>query len=64
MKVYIQKTGQRKEIRHQGSVLALLYKLKLNPETVIVSRNSELVSEDYVLADTDDVEILQVVSGG
>jgi len=64
MKIYIQKDQQRKNMRFSGNVLELLYKLKINPETVIVTKNGTLVTEEDSLADSDDIEILQVVSGG
>jgi len=51
-------------MRFSGNVLELLYKLKINPETVIVTKNGTLVTEEDSLADSDDIEILQVVSGG
>ena len=46
------------------SVLELLKKLKINPVTVIVSRNSELILEDEKLKDNDEIKILSVISGG
>jgi len=64
MKLYIQKTGKSSEIKYSGSVDALLKKLKVNPETVIVTKNGKLVAEDETVSDSDDIEILQVVSGG
>jgi len=64
MKIYIQKTGKNQQLKFSGTVLALLYKLKLNPETVIVTKNGVLVTEEDKLTDSDVVEVLQVVSGG
>ena len=64
MKIYIQKTQKKKEMNFKGSVLKLLQNLKINPETVIVTANGTLVTEEDKLKDSDDVEILQVVSGG
>ena len=64
MKVYVQKTGKTYRMKFSGTVLALLYKLKLNPETVIVTKNSALVTESEKLSDSDVIEVLQVVSGG
>ncbi len=42
----------------------LLKELKINPVTVIVSRNNELVLEDEKLRDGDEINILSVISGG
>ncbi len=45
-------------------VLDLLKKLNINPVTVIVSRNGELILEDQELNDKDEIKILSVISGG
>ena len=52
------------ELDNNFSVLDLLKKLKINPVTVIVSRNSELILEDEKLKDKDEIKILSVISGG
>jgi len=48
-----------------NSIVAdLLKKLDINPVTVIVSRNNELILEDERLNDKDELKILSVISGG
>ena len=48
-----------------NSIVAdLLKKLNINPVTVIVSRNNELILEDEKLNDNDEIKILSVISGG
>jgi len=42
----------------------LLDKLKINPVTVIVSRENELITEEERLKDKDKIRILSVISGG
>jgi len=42
----------------------LLKKLSINPVTVIVARNNELILEDDKLKDNDKIKILSVISGG
>jgi thiamine biosynthesis protein ThiS len=64
MKIYIQKTGKNIELKFSGAVLKLLNQLKINPETVIVTSNDILVTEEEKINDSDKIEILQVVSGG
>ncbi len=64
MKLYIQKSQKEKTIKFSGLVKTLLGKLRINPETVIVTANGTLVTEEQTLKNSDDVEILQVVSGG
>ena len=57
-------TNQTLELGSASSVSDLLNKLKINPVTVIVSRNNELILEDEKLSDNDEIKILSVISGG
>lgn len=52
------------ELNKPSTVSDLLKKLGINPVTVIVSRNNELMSEDEKLNDRDEIKILSVISGG
>ncbi len=45
-------------------VSTLLDRLEINRETVLVIRNDTLVPGDELLADSDEVEIRPVISGG
>jgi sulfur carrier protein len=53
-------------VEHPGpvSIVALLRKLELNRESVLVIRDGTLVPGDAMLADDDEVEIRPVISGG
>ncbi len=53
-----------RKLKFSGTVSQLLQKLKLNPATVLVVRNSTLVTESDKLKDADEVKILSVISGG
>jgi sulfur carrier protein ThiS len=64
MEVLIEKTGKKIKIRFKGKVCALLSKLKINPETVLVVKNSELITEEAELLDKDKITIISVISGG
>ena len=48
----------------ESTVLELLQHLKINPETVIVVRNNEVITEKELLHDKDKIELLSVISGG
>lgn len=52
------------ELKKDASVIDLLKKMNINPVTVIVSRNNELVLEDERLKNNDEIKILSVISGG
>jgi len=64
--VFIDRENKNAEVELGGSssVSDLLNKLKINPVTVIVSRNNELILEDEKLNDKDEIKILSVISGG
>ena len=42
----------------------ILRELKINPTTVIITKNNELITEDAELSDKDKIKILPVISGG
>lgn len=56
----------RKEIDVEGRMRAgdLLKKMDLLPETVLVARNGEVITEDEMLDADDRVEIIRAISGG
>ncbi len=64
MEIFIEKTGEKKKIKFNGTVSKLLSSLGFNSESVIVIKNSEVVTEDERLSDEDKIKILSVISGG
>jgi len=52
------------ELDTNSIVADVLKKLNINPVTVIVSRNNELILEDEKLSDNDKIKVLSVISGG
>ena len=56
----------RREVEVPGplSVAALLTKLEIVPESVLVIRGDTLVTHDARLLDDDRIEIRPVISGG
>lgn len=52
------------ELKEKSTVKDLLNALKINPVTVIATRNDEVITEDYNLNDKDRIEVHSVVSGG
>jgi sulfur carrier protein len=56
----------RREVEVPGpiTVSALLERLDLNPESVLVIQGDTLVTRDARLADADVIEIRPVTSGG
>jgi len=65
MKVYIEKDSRSLNLRLKKiDGKSLLEKLKINPSSVILVKNDEIVLEDEVFTEKDYVKILSVVSGG
>lgn len=63
MKVFIEREDKVREVKAK-TVKELLKKLGINPVTVIVAKNNNLVSDDAKLDSKDHVKIISVVSGG
>ena len=42
----------------------LLEQLNILPETVVVTKNEEIVTEDEMLEVGDEIELVRVISGG
>ena len=66
MKITITRQGKTETLTlPEGSqVKSLLRQLTVNPETVLVARNREIVLESQKLEDGDQIEFIRVISGG
>ena len=66
IKVFVDKESKNLELEFErdSSIKDILNQLKINPETVIISRDNELVMEGEKLNDLDEIKILSVISGG
>jgi sulfur carrier protein len=66
VKVYVERENKEKiiKINKGNSVKQVLEHLKINPTTVIVSKNNEIVVEDEEVKDGDFLNVISVISGG
>ena len=68
MKIYIEKDDKSLDIKIKKikdfDGKKLLEKLKINPSSVILVKNNEVILEDELLTEKDEIKILSVVSGG
>jgi len=64
VKVTLRNPRREVDIAGPIRVHALVERLDLNRESVLVIRNDELVPGDVELVDDDEVEIRPVISGG
>ena len=52
------------DIGNNRTVKALLESMKINPVTVIVSRDNNIITEDEKVNDKDKIRLFSVISGG
>lgn len=52
------------EVDNNASVKDLLNKMDINPVTVIVSRDNNIILEDEKIKDKDKIKLISVISGG
>jgi sulfur carrier protein len=52
------------EVRAGMTLLAALEKANILPETVIATRDGEMILEDEILRDGEEVKLVAVISGG
>ena len=64
MKVQLRNPTRTIEVPGPISIVALLQRLELHRETVLVIRGGTLVPGDAQLDDADEIEIRPVISGG
>ncbi|MBS3151528.1 MoaD/ThiS family protein [Candidatus Woesearchaeota archaeon] len=56
---------ENKTVKVKGlRVKEILKELKINPTTVIITRNNELITDDAELSNKEKIKILPVISGG
>jgi sulfur carrier protein ThiS len=52
------------EVRAGMTLLAALKKINIIPESVIATKNGEMILEDEILKDGDVIKLIVVISGG
>jgi len=63
MLVFIEKENKTVEC-NASSGKELLAKLNINPSTVLLVKNSDVILDEEPLSETDQIKILSVISGG
>lgn len=52
------------EVKPGMTLLSALQKIAVIPESVIATRNGEMILDDEILKDGDEVKLIAVISGG
>ena len=52
------------EVKPGMTLLSALHKINVVPESVIATREGEMILEDEILRDGDEVKLIAVISGG
>jgi len=63
VKVFVERENKNKEISAKDGK-ELVSKLNINPETVLIVRNNEVLTEGVKLNEKDEIKLLSVISGG
>ena len=61
--VYLEKEDKTIKVK-ELIVSDILKSLKINPTTVLITKNDELILEDAKLSEEDKISIIPVISGG
>jgi sulfur carrier protein len=52
------------EVKHGMTVRKALQKVGLEPDSVLATRNGELITDDEILKENDEIKLVPVISGG
>jgi sulfur carrier protein len=52
------------EIKHGTTVRTSLLKLSIEPDSVLITRNGELLTDDEIIQENDLIKLVPVISGG
>jgi sulfur carrier protein ThiS len=52
------------EIKHGMTVRKALQKLSIEPDSVLATRNGELLTDDEIVKENDVIKLVPVISGG
>ncbi len=63
IKVYLEKINESKEVDVE-SINEIFNKLDIDRNTVLITRNDELLNGDEGLNENDQINLLSVISGG
>lgn len=64
MQVYIERSDEHHELEFSGSAEALCDHFDVNPQTVLILKDGQLITEDVDVDGAKEIKLITVVSGG
>lgn len=64
VKVRYDKSVRTLELKSYAKISTMLKKLKINLEEIVCKRNGKIVTEFDTLKDNDNIEIINITTGG
>ena len=55
---------ETRELNNETTINDLLKDLELSPQTVVVKKNDQIVTEDANITNGDTIRIIQIIYGG
>jgi sulfur carrier protein len=52
------------EIKNGMTIRKALQKLNIEPDSVLATRNGELLTDDEIIKEGDEIKLIPVISGG
>ena len=63
IKVFLERRDENKEVNVE-TINEIFEKLNVDKNTVLITRNNELITEDEKINENDEIKLLSVISGG
>jgi thiamine biosynthesis protein ThiS len=64
MPASIRLRDQEFEVKAGMTARDALLKINIHPDTVLITRNGELITDDQILHEGDEIRLIAVISGG
>jgi len=56
--------SQEYEVKHGMTVRKALQKISIEPDSVLATRDGELITDDEIIKEHDVIKLIPVISGG
>jgi sulfur carrier protein len=55
---------QEFEVKHGMTIRKALQKINIEPDSVLATRDGDLVTDDEIIKENDEIKLVPVISGG